>query len=139
MSNEKGTYQVVVGFDFSDLGYKAIDQALSQAPLHADLVVHVLGVLDPGKGLGPFGEDGKVDFEAAEKAQAEIASTAAAQSRSQAALAGRRRIMSNHSTYAAASPGPSEGEIRGPGPGRTWNDGGPPSVRESGRRLAATM
>ncbi|MBT8496159.1 MAG: universal stress protein [Deltaproteobacteria bacterium] len=72
MSKENSTHQIVVGFDFSDLGYKAIDHALSLAPLYGDLVLHVLGVLDSGKGLGPFGEDGKVDFHVAEKAQEEI-------------------------------------------------------------------
>ncbi len=73
MSNSEKAFQLVVGYDFSEQSQLALAQALTQCGLHESNVVHVLGVLDPRKGLGAFGSDGKVDFDAAEAAQKEIA------------------------------------------------------------------
>lgn len=73
MSNEAKTFQLVVGYDFSPQAELALEQSLMQCKLHDSNVLHVLGVLDSSRGLGPFGGDGGVNFDAAQEAQEKIA------------------------------------------------------------------
>ena len=47
------TYRVVVGFDFTELGYMALHGAINTAVATQGAELHVLGVIDSRSGLGP--------------------------------------------------------------------------------------
>ena len=71
MTTQKETpFQIVVGFDFSDLGKLALAEALGLTKFHAKSSLHVIGVLEPKRGLGPISS---ADAAAATQVQSAIA------------------------------------------------------------------
>lgn len=65
-------FSIVVGFDFSDLGKLALAESLGLASLNERTVLHILGVLDAGDGLGPVRPVRKADYATTAQVQAEI-------------------------------------------------------------------
>ena len=65
-------FHIVVGYDFSDQAQLALIEALALARTQEAASIHVIGVLEPARGLGRITHPGAIKFEDAEHAQQEM-------------------------------------------------------------------
>lgn len=65
-------FHIVVGYDFSDQAQLALVESLALARQQEAATIHIIGVLEPARGLGRITHSGTITFTEAERAQKEI-------------------------------------------------------------------